>query len=308
MPGYTHLQQAQPILFSFYLMSWFFMLQRDKERLGDCLKRVDVSPYGSGALAGNSCNINRQKLAKNLGFSAVSENALDAVSDRDFIIECLADCAILMMHLSRFCEDLIIWSSTEFGFVRIADGLATSSSLMPQKHNPDSLELVRGKTGRVYGNLFNLLTVMKGLPFSYCKDMQEDKEPMFDSIKTVGQCLGIFALAVETMKIYPEKMKQSMGGFMLATDAADYLVRKGMPFREAHTVVSKLVRYAVAKGKTMESLTLVEFRKFSELFGRDIYKTLDFDASIAAKNVIGGTSLKMVNEQVKLAKTLMKGI
>ncbi|MBI5359325.1 MAG: argininosuccinate lyase [Planctomycetes bacterium] len=305
MPGYTHLQQAQPILFSFYLMSWFFMLQRDKERLSDCLKRVDVSPYGSGAIAGNSCGINRGKLAKNLGFSAVSENALDAVSDRDFIIECLADCAILMMHLSRFCEDLIIWSSTEFGFVRLADGLATSSSLMPQKHNPDSLELVRGKSGRVYGNLFNLLTVMKGLPFSYCKDMQEDKEPMFDSIKTVGQCLGIFALTVETMKIYPEKMEQSMGGFMLATDVADYLVKKGMPFREAHTVVSKLVHYAENNGKTLETLALSEFRKFSGLFGRDIYKTLDFNASVAAKNASGGTSLKMVNQQIKLAKTLI---
>lgn len=307
MSGYTHLQQAQPVLFSFYLLSLFFMLQRDKERLMDCLKRVDVSPYGSGALAGNSCGVNRRKLAKDLGFSAISPNALDAVSDRDFIIECLADCAILMMHLSRFCEDLIIWSSAEFGFVRIADGLATSSSLMPQKHNPDSLELVRGKTGRVYGNLVSLLTVMKGLPFSYDKDMQEDKEPMFDSLKTAGQCLGIFALAIETMKIYPEKMKQSMCGFMLATDVADYLVKKGMPFRQAHAVVSRLVHYAENNGKLLELLTIGEFRKFSPLFGKDIYKVFDFKASVAAKNAAGGTSPAMVKKQIELAESLMKG-
>ncbi|MDI6732437.1 MAG: argininosuccinate lyase [Planctomycetota bacterium] len=210
MPGYTHLQQAQPILFSFYLMSWFFALERDKKRLSDCYKRVDICPLGSGALAGNTYKLNRDKLARKLGFSKVSENALDAVSDRDFIIEFLSDAAILMSHLSRFCEDLIIWSSAEFGFIRIDEGLGTSSSLMPQKHNPDALELIRGKTGRVYGNLFNLLTVMKGLPMGYNKDMQEDKPPMFDTAEIAKECLKVFTLTVKTMKVFPERMKEVM--------------------------------------------------------------------------------------------------
>jgi argininosuccinate lyase len=305
MPGYTHLQQAQPILFSYYLMNWFFGLERDKQRLSDCYKRLDACPLGSGALAGNAYNINRHKLAKQLGFAGVSDNALDAVSDRDFIIETLADCALLMMHLSRLCEDLIIWSSQEFGFIRLAEGLATSSSLMPQKHNPDALELIRGKTGRVYGNLFNLLTVMKGLPAGYNKDMQEDKEPLFDTINTAKTCLQVLTLAIKTMQVFPERMKGAINGFTIATDLADYLVKKGMPFRQSHHIVSKLVRYAVGQGKPLLLLSMNEFKRFSPLFNKDVYKLLDPMKSIESKKTYGGTATRMVKQQVNIAKRLI---
>ena len=307
MPGYTHLQQAQPILFSYYLMSWFFALQRDKERLGDCLDRIDASPYGSGALAGNAYKIDRRKLAKQLGFGGVSDNALDAISDRDFIIECLSGCAILMMHLSRVCEDLVIWSTGEFGFVRMAEGIATSSSLMPQKHNPDALELIRGKTGRVYGNLFNILTVMKGLPSGYNKDMQEDKAPMFDSVDTARACLKILALAIKTMKIFPDRMSQAINSRILATDIADYLVNKGVPFRPSHHIVSKLVRYAIANQQPLESLKINDFRRFSPVFDKDVYKIFDIRKSIESKNTLGGTATPMVKQQIKTAKRMLKG-
>jgi len=306
MPGYTHLQQAQPILFSYYLMSWFFALERDKNRLSDCARRIDVSPYGSGALAGNAYKIDRHTLAKQLGFSGVSANALDAISDRDFIIECLSGCAILMMHLSRVCEDLVIWSTGEFGFVRMAEGLATSSSLMPQKHNPDALELIRGKTGRVYGNLFNLLTMMKGLPSGYNKDMQEDKTPMFDSVDTAQECLKILALAVKTMKIFPDRMSQAINSRILATDIADYLVKKGVPFRSSHHIVSKVVRYAIEKQQPVESLKMSDFRRFSPVFDKDVYKLFDIRKSIESKNTLGGTATSMVKQQIKTARKLLK--
>ncbi|MBI5779047.1 MAG: argininosuccinate lyase [Planctomycetes bacterium] len=308
MPGYTHLQQAQPILFSYYLMSWFFALERDKNRLSDCARRIDVSPYGSGALSGNSYKIDRRKLAKQLGFGGVSDNALDAISDRDFIIECLSGCAILMMHLSRVCEDLVIWSTGEFGFVRMAEGIATSSSLMPQKHNPDALELIRGKTGRVYGNLFNILTVMKGLPGGYNKDMQEDKAPMFDSVDTVQECLKILALAIKTMKIFPDRMSRAINSRILATDIADYLVKKGVPFRSSHHIVSKLVRYAIAKQQPVESLKINEFRRFSKLFDKSVYKLFDIKKSIESKNTLGGTATPMVKQQIKIARKLLEPV
>ncbi|MFH0888669.1 MAG: argininosuccinate lyase [Planctomycetota bacterium] len=304
MPGYTHLQQAQPILFSYYLMSWFFALQRDKERLTDCYKRVDVCPYGSGAIAGNSYKIDRHKLAKNLGFGAVSENALDAVSDRDFIIECISASAILMIHLSRFAEDIIIWSSAEFGFVRLAEGIATSSSLMPQKHNPDTMELIRGKTGRVYGNLVNIMTVMKGLPGGYDKDMQEDKTPMFDTIDTVSECLQIFTLSIKTIRIFPDRMSQSINSFTLATDLADYLVKKGVPFRQSHHIVSKIVRYAIEKGEKLHQLNIAELKKFSGIFDKDVYKIFDMRKSIEAKQSYGGTSTKMVKKQIEIGRKI----
>ncbi|MFH1228109.1 MAG: argininosuccinate lyase [Planctomycetota bacterium] len=306
MPGYTHLQQAQPILFSYYLMSWFFALERDKNRLSDCIKRVDVCPLGSGALAGNAYNINRLKLADQLGFSEVSPNALDAVSDRDFIIECISACAIVMTHLSRLCEDLIIWSSAEFGFIRLAEGLATSSSLMPQKQNPDALELIRGKTGRVYGNLFNILTIMKGLPTGYNKDMQEDKPPLFDTVRTTKECLEILALAIKTMRVFPERMETAINSFTMATDLADYLVKKGVPFRQSHHIVSKLVHYALDRGQPLSSLKLAEFQRFSPLFDKDAYKIFNPMKSVESKKTYGGTAPIMVKKQIELAKRLLK--
>jgi argininosuccinate lyase len=304
MPGYTHLQQAQPVLFSYYLMSWFFMMERDKNRLTDCLIRLDVCPYGSGALAGNPYKIDRAEIAKQLGFSSVSENALDAVSDRDFIVEFLSVCAIAMMHLSRFSEDMIIWSSSEFGFIRLARGLATSSSLMPQKHNPDTLELIRGKTGRVYGNLVNILTVMKGLPSGYNKDMQEDKSALFDTLDTLKESLQVFTLAIKTMTIFPERMKQAINNFTLGTDMADYLVRKAVPFRQSHHIVSGLVRYAIKQGKSLSSLRLDEFKRFSPLFDKNLYKVFDLTRAVESRNTYGGTSTAMVKKQIKLAKRI----
>lgn len=305
MPGYTHLQQAQPILFSYYLMSWFFALERDKGRLADCHKRLDVCPLGSGALAGNAYRINRHKLARQLGFGGVSDNALDAVSDRDFMLETLSGGAILMTHLSRLCEDLIIWSSAEFGFVELAEGLATSSSLMPQKHNPDALELVRGKTGRVCGNLVSLLTVMKGLPTGYNKDMQEDKEPVFDTVRTAKECLQILALAVNTMRIFPARMNEDINSFIYATDLADYLVKQGVPFRQSHTIISKLVHYALSQEQPLMSLKLAKFKRFSRLFEDDVYKIFNPIKSVESKDSYGGTSTNAVNKQITTAIKLL---
>ena len=237
MPGYTHLQQAQPILFSHYAMSIFFCLERDKGRLRDCRRRADRMPLGSGALAGSAFPIDRQAIREELGFSALTENSLDAVSDRDYILEFLSAVAITMSHLSRFCEDLIIWSSSEFGFIALDESFSTGSSLMPQKKNPDSVELIRGKTGRVYGNLIALLTVMKGLPMSYAKDMQEDKEPLFDSAETMEMALSVFAGVWETLQLRRDRMHAVIQDQMLSTDLSDYLVKKGVSFRESHRVV-----------------------------------------------------------------------
>ena len=306
MPGYTHLQQAQPVLLAHHLLAYFEMFQRDKERFQDCLRRTDVLPLGSGALAGVPYPIDREFLARQLGFSKVSSNSLDAVSDRDFVIEYEAAAAIVMMHLSRLAEELILWSSSEFGFIEIGGAFTTGSSIMPQKKNPDVAELARGKTGRVYGNLMGILTTMKSLPLAYNRDMQEDKEGLFDTVDTLQTSLEVFAGLVKTIKINTERISQAMKtDYMLATDLADYLVKKGMPFREAHGVVAKLSEYAAGKGKSFQELGRKEYKKFSALFGNDVYK-ITVESSVAARNVVGGTSPQQVGKALRRAKRLIK--
>ncbi|RYZ79738.1 MAG: argininosuccinate lyase, partial [Proteobacteria bacterium] len=263
LPGYTHMQKAQPVLFSHYMLSFYEMLKRDTLRLRDCRKRVNVMPLGSGALAGNSLSIDREALAKDLGFEGITANSLDATSDRDFALEFLATASISMMHLSRLSEDLILYCSDEFRFVRMGDQVSTGSSLMPQKKNPDALELIRGKTGRTYGNLMALLSVMKGLPSCYNKDMQEDKESLFDSMDTWSISLRVMKLVLDTMTLHPETMlREAHKGYMNATDLADYYVGKGMPFREAHHVVGEIVQHAIKKGQTLGELALEEYKLF----------------------------------------------
>ena len=306
MPGYTHLQQAQPVLLAHHLLAYFEMFQRDKERFQDCLRRTDVLPLGSGALAGVPYPIDREFLARQLGFSKVSSNSLDAVSDRDFVIEYEAAAAIVMMHLSRLAEELILWSSSEFGFIEIGGAFTTGSSIMPQKKNPDVAELARGKTGRVYGNLMGILTTMKSLPLAYNRDMQEDKEGLFDTVDTLQTSLEVFAGLVKTIKINTERISQAMKtDYMLATDLADYLVKKGMPFREAHGVVAKLSKYALSKGRNLQELGRKEYKKFSTLFGGDVYKITP-ESSVAARNVAGGTAPKQVGKALRRAKRLIK--
>ncbi len=308
MPGYTHLQQAQPILFSHYVMSLFYALERDKGRFRDARRRADRMPLGSGALAGTAFPIDREGLRRDLGFAGLTENSLDAVSDRDHLLESLAAAAILMAHLSRYCEDLIIWSSSEFGFVEVDDAFATGSSMMPQKKNPDALELIRGKTGRVYGNLVALLTVMKGIPLTYAKDMQEDKEPLFDTVETLERVLEVFARVWETLQVREDRMRAAIQGMTLATDLADYLVRKGMPFRECHHVVGGLVREAVARGEDLRDVPFEAFRERSALFGRDVYEVLTPERSIALRDAPGGTSRQSVRAQIAKGKRLLRKI
>ena len=304
MPGYTHLQQAQPILFTHHLLAYFEMLQRDVGRFHDCLKRVDVLPLGSGALAGVAYPIDRNFIAEELGFSKVSANSLDAVSDRDFVIEYEAAAAISMMHLSRLAEEIILWSSEEFDFVEIDDAFTTSSSIMPQKKNPDVAELARGKTGRVYGNLISLLSLMKGLPLAYNRDMQEDKEGLFDTIRTLLFSLEVFAGLVGTLKVNAVRMNSAaMGGYILATDLADYLVKKGLPFRQAHDVIGKLVQYVIDKGKDFQELSLDEYGKFSPLFADDVY-TITLESSVASRSVIGGTAPEQVAAALNRAREI----
>ena len=291
MPGYTHLQRAQPILFSHHLLAYFEMLERDWQRFRDCRRRADSSPLGAGALAGTSFPIDRQFTASQLNFSSCYRNSIDAVSDRDFVLEFLAAAAILMQHLSRFCEELILWSSQEFAFIELDDAFATGSSIMPQKKNPDVPELIRGKTGRVYGNLIALLTTMKGLPLAYNKDLQEDKEPLFDTVDTIKDCLTIFAPLLATMEVKEENMAQAAaGGFANATDAADYLAKKGVPFREAHRIVGNIVRYCLEEGKGLAELRLEEFRRFSLAFGPDIIEAIQTKNVVAARTSYGGTA------------------
>ena len=306
MPGYTHLQQAQPVLLAHHLLAYFEMLQRDRERFQDCLRRADVLPLGSGALAGVPYPVNREFLADELGFSKVSANSLDAVSDRDFVIEYEAAAAITMMHLSRLAEELILWSSSEFGFIEIGEGFTTGSSIMPQKKNPDVAELARGKTGRVYGHLMGMLTTMKSLPLAYNRDIQEDKEGLFDTVDTLRSSLEVFAGMIKTIKVNTEHISQAMKtDYILATDLADYLVKKGMPFREAHGVVARLSEYAMSKGKNFRELGRKEYRKFSPLFADDVYK-ITLDSSVAARNVAGGTSPQQVGKALTRAKRLIK--
>ena len=300
MPGFTHLQTAQPILFSHHMMAYVEMFTRDKARLEDCLKRVDVLPLGAGALAGTTFPIDRDYVAEQLDFPAITRNSLDAVSDRDFALEFLSDAAILMMHLSRFSEELILWSTSSFQFVELSDGFCTGSSIMPQKKNPDVPELVRGKTGRVYGNLMALLTTMKSLPLAYNKDMQEDKEPLFDTIDTVKGSLKIFADMIREMRVNEPSMRRAAGlGFSTATDVADYLVRKGLPFRDAHEAVGKAVAYCVENRKDIPELSLSEWQGFSSRIEEDIFGCISVEASVNARSVPGGTARASVEAEIQ---------
>lgn len=304
MPGYTHLQRAQPISFAHHLMAYFWMLDRDKQRFMDSMKRINLSPLGAGALAGTTFPIDRHMTAEILGFEGIYENSLDAVSDRDFILEFLSDSSILMMHLSRLCEELILWSSQEFQFIELSDAFTTGSSIMPQKKNPDMAELIRGKTGRVYGSMMGLLTVLKGLPLAYNKDMQEDKEGMFDTVKTVKGSLKIFAGMVSEMKVKSEEMAQSVKkDFSNATELADYLAAKGVPFREAHEIVGKLVLECIQKGCYLADLPMEAYKSTNSLFEEDIFETLNPYNAVKRRNSAGGTGFSQVKLQIEKAKT-----
>ena len=299
MPGYTHMQRAQPTTFAHYMMAYANMIRRDITRLEDCLERMDECPLGAGALATSSYPIDREFTAHALGFKKPTENSMDSVSDRDFAIEFLSASSILMMHLSRFSEEIILWCSWEFKFVEMDDAYSTGSSIMPQKKNPDVAELVRGKTGRVYGSLITLLTVMKGLPLAYNKDMQEDKEPVFDAIDTVELCIPVFSAMLETMTVLPKNMrKAASGGFINATDCADYLTRKGMPFREAYMIVGRLVNNCLKSGDTLDTLTLRDFRAVSNLFDGDIYDALALKTCVNERKVMGGPAEQEVLRQI----------
>lgn len=300
MPGYTHLQRAQPILFSHHLLAYYEMLKRDFERLDDCLKRVNVMPLGAGALAGSPYPLDRDFVAKEFGFAKPTDNSLDSVSDRDFCIEFCSAASILMMHLSRLSEELILWSSHEFSFVELSDAFSTGSSIMPQKKNPDVPELVRGKTGRVYGNLLSLLTTMKALPLAYNKDMQEDKEALFDTIDTVKGCLKVFAPMLTTMKINkPKMLNATKEGFLTATDVADYLVKKGVPFRESHHIVGKVVAYCIKNKKVLDDLTHKEWKGFSKVLDDRIKKVISVESSVNSRKLKGGTALESVKKRLK---------
>jgi argininosuccinate lyase len=303
MPGFTHLQIAQPVSFGHHLLAWFEMLVRDRERLRECRKRVNVMPLGAAALAGTSYPIDRAYTAKLLGFDAVAENSLDAVSDRDFAIEFSAAAALLMTHLSRFSEELILWASAQFDFVALPDRFCTGSSIMPQKKNPDVPELVRGKTGRVNGDLVALLTLMKGQPLAYNKDNQEDKEPLFDAVDTVKACVRAYADMIPAIEAKRDNMVQSaLRGFATATDLADYLVRKGMPFRDAHEVVGKAVRYGIEQGKDLSAMALVELQRFAAVITQDVFEVLSLEGSLALRDHIGGTAPRQVREAIKRAR------
>lgn len=305
MPGYTHLQPAQPVRFSHWLLSYFWMLQRDRERLADLLRRVARCPLGAGALAGNAYGIDRETLARELGFADVTENSMDTVSDRDMVLETLSWAAILGLHLSRLAEDLILYSSAEFGFLRLDDRYTTGSSVMPQKRNPDSMELVRGKTGRLVGNLVSLITVVKGLPSTYDKDLQEDKEPLLDTLDTLAMILPIVGGVIETMQVNAEAMRAALDDAMLATDLADYLVKRGVPFREAHRLVGQAVLLSETRGVPLSRLSYADYQSVSPVFGEDLFGAFDFEASVEARNVTGGTALSAVRAQIDKAKAIL---
>ena len=299
MSGYTHLQRAQPVTFGHYMMAYANMLKRDITRLEDCLERLDECPLGCGALATSTYPVDRFQTAAALGFAKPADNSLDAVADRDYAIELLSDLSILMMHLSRFSEEIISWCSWEFRYVELDDAYSTGSSIMPQKKNPDVAELVWGKTGRVYGSLITLLTVMKGLPLAYNKDMQEDKEPVFDAIDTVKLCLPVFAAMVDTLTILPRNMERAAQvGFINATDCADYLVKKGLPFRDAYMIVGRLVNLCTKSGDTLDTLTLRDFRAISKLFDADVYQALQLKTCVNQRKVYGGPSRESVERQI----------
>lgn len=306
MPGYTHLQKAQPVTFAHHLMAYFEMFKRDLSRLSDCRKRTNTMPLGSGALAGTTYPLDREFVAGELGFDSVTMNSLDGVSDRDFVIELASCLSLIMMHMSRFSEELILWSSHEFSFVEMDDAFSTGSSIMPQKKNPDVAELIRGKTGRVYGHLMGLLTTMKGIPLAYNKDMQEDKEPIFDAIDTVKLCLPVFCDMIATMTVKKDNMLQgSKGGFTNATDVADYLVKKGLPFRDAHSVVGQMVFYAIKNNKALDDLTMDEFKEFSDIIEDDIYNAISMETCVNDRKVIGGPAKEIVEKAIKNAKEFL---
>ena len=307
MPGYTHLQRAQPISFAQHLMAYAAMFRRDVTRLEDCGARLDECPLGSGALAGTTYPIDRWETAKALGFAAPMGNSLDGVSDRDYALELLSSLSILMMHLSRFAEEVILWCSWEFKFIELDDAYATGSSIMPQKKNPDVAELVRGKTGRVYGDLMSLLTTMKSLPLAYNKDMQEDKEPVFDAIDTVEQCLPVFAAMVDTLTVKNRNMqKAAAGGFINATDCADYLVKKGLPFRDAYMIVGRLVHMCIKTGETLDTLPLKDFQSVSGAFGPDVYQALELKTCVGGRKVYGGPAPDSVKTQIEHIKEFVE--
>ncbi len=303
MPGFTHLQVAQPVTFGHHMLAWLEMLQRDRERFSDCRRRVNIMPLGAAALAGTSYPIDRAFTARALGFSAAAENSLDAVSDRDFAVEFAADAALMMVHLSRFSEELILWSSSQFGFIELPDAFCTGSSIMPQKKNPDVPELVRGKAGRVQGDLMALLTMIKGQPLAYNKDNQEDKEPLFDALDTVLGCLRAYGDLVPTIKVKRENMlRAAQRGFSTATDLADYLVRKGVAFRDAHEIVGRAVRHGIDNGRDLAEMTLDELRRFSRAIDSDVFDILTVTGSVAARNHLGGTAPAQVRQAIQRAR------
>ena len=307
MPGYTHLQRAQPTTFAHYMMAYANMLRRDVTRLEDCMERMDECPLGAGALATSTYPVDRFQTAAALGFQKPTDNSMDSVSDRDFAIEFLSACSILMMHLSRFSEEIILWCSWEFKYVELDDAYSTGSSIMPQKKNPDVAELVRGKTGRVYGSLMTLLTVMKALPLAYNKDMQEDKECVFDAIDTVELCVPVFAAMLDTLTVLPKNMRNAAsGGFINATDCADYLVKKGMPFREAYMIVGRLVNMCIKSGETLDTLPLKDFRSISNLFDADVYQALELKTCVNGRTVYGGPAADSVKQQIANIKAFME--
>ena len=295
MPGYTHLQKAQPITLAHHIMAYYEMFRRDGERLNDCRGRINVMPLGSGALAGTTYPLDREFVAEQLGFDGVTQNSLDGVSDRDFVCELAFDLSMIMTHLSRFSEEIILWSSNEFGFIELDDAYSTGSSIMPQKKNPDVAELVRGKSGRVYGSLMGLLTMMKGLPLAYNKDMQEDKEQIFDAVDTVKMCLPVFGRMLDTMTVRRDRMLNgAKGGFTNATDVADYLVKRGLPFRDAHGVVGRMVAYCIEKDTVIDALSMEEMRTFSPLIEEDIYDAISLETCVNQRKLIGGPAMETV--------------
>lgn len=303
MPGFTHLQTAQPITFGHHLLAWFEMLLRDRARLADCRKRVNVMPLGAAALAGTTYPINRSETANLLGFAAIAENSLDAVSDRDFAIEFTSAAALMLMHMSRFSEELILWSASQFGFIELGEGFCTGSSIMPQKKNPDVPELIRGKSGRIFGHLMGLLTLMKSQPLAYNKDNQEDKEPLFDTIDNLKGCLRVFADMVPNIQVNKERMYlAAKQGFATATDLADYLVRKGVAFRDAHEIVGQAVRYGIEHEKDLSEMSLDELQQFSMTIDTDVFQVLTLEGSVAARNHLGGTAPQQVKAAIERAR------
>jgi argininosuccinate lyase len=307
MPGYTHLQRAQPVLFGHHMLAYYEMFERDRDRLADCYRRVNIMPLGAGALAGTVLPIDRKMVGDLLGFGGIAENSMDAVSDRDFAVEFVSACSQIMVHLSRLAEELVLWSSAEFGFITIADAFTTGSSIMPQKKNPDVAELSRGKTGRVFGNLMALLTIMKGLPLSYNRDMQEDKEPVFDTADTVSQALAVIAAMLDSITVHRDAMRRAAeDGFITATDLADYLVRKGLPFRQAHEVVGRAVLRAIELACGLKDLPLAEYKKLSGLISNDVYRSLSVDVSVGRRTSYGGTAPANLKKRLAALKKLVK--